>query len=113
MVNIGTTGPRIFPGQLAIVTNGENVQTGVVPFNETDIVGPGYPDATPIVVPPGSSSGAVVNTTPKMFEGIEPRRNTPSGPPEQGGKVMMDQININGRLTYRPRIQFTPTEVEP
>lgn len=107
MVKIGTLGPRIFPGQIqTFATAGEVNNT---PHIETDTVGQGYPDATPIVVPPGSAPGAVVNTTPKVFQGILPRHNTPSAPPEQGGKVMMDLVN----RVYIPRIQFTPPEVQP
>jgi hypothetical protein len=110
MVNIGIAGiPRMFPGQKQTIVNGSNVQTGVLPLIETDVVGQGYPDATPIVVPPGSASGAVVNTTPKMYQGILPRHNTPSGPSELGGKVIM---NLTSGV-YIPKVQFTPPEVEP
>lgn len=101
MVNIGVAGrPRTFARQIATINNGSNVQTGVQKYIETDTIGQGYPDATPIIVPPGSSPGAVVNTTPKIFGGIFPRRNTPNAPPERGGKVMMDLING----VYVPRV---------
>lgn len=104
MVKIGTLGPRIFAGQIqTFATAGEVNNT---PFIETDIMGQGYPDATPILVPPGSAPGAIVNTTPKVFQGILPRHNTPNAPAEQGGKVIMDLI----AGVYTPRIQFTPVE---
>lgn len=107
MVNIGVEGrPRMFTGQIATINNGSNIQTGVQKRIETDIVGQGYLDSTPILPPEGSAAGAVVITTPKMFQGLAPRHNTPSGPPEQGGKVMMDLVNN----IYRPRIGFTPIE---
>lgn len=100
MVKIGTLGPRIFAGQKTTLNDGSNVQTGIQKYIQTDTVGQGYPDATPITVPPGSALGAVVNTTPKVFEGLAPRRNTPNAPPERGGKVMMDLING----VYVPRV---------
>lgn len=110
MVNIGIAGiPKMYPGQKATITNGSNIQTGIKPYTETDVIGQGYPDATPIVVPEGSASGAVVNTTPKMYEGILPRHNTPDNPAELGGKVAMRLVNG----VYSPIVQFTPPQVEP
>lgn len=110
MVNIGVEGiPKMYPGQTAIITNGSNIQTGILPFVETDTVGQGYPDATPVLVPQGSASGAVVITTPKIYEGILPRHNTPDNPAEQGGKVIM---NLTSGI-FIPVIQFTPPEVMP
>lgn len=110
MVNIGIAGiPRMFPGQKQTIVNGSNIQTGIQPYVETDVVGQGYPNATPIVVPAGSASGAVVNTTPQVYEGILPRHNTPDNPAELGGKVIMDLTSG----VFIPRIQFTPPQVEP
>lgn len=112
MVNIGIAGrPRMFPGQMATyATAGDSDSLNDSNnYIETDIVGKGYPDATPIVVPPGSDPGAVVNTTPKVYEGIHPRHNTASGPPEQAGSVIMDLVNG----VYKPRVQYTPASIEP
>lgn len=98
---------RTFPGQIAsFATAGETFDT---PYIQTDIVGQGYPDATPIQVPPDSAPGAVVNTSPNPYQGIFSRHNTPNNPAEQGGKVIMDLVNG----VYTPRVQFTPPEVQP
>lgn len=111
MVNIGIAGiPKMYPAGKVTITNGSNVQTGIQTYTETDVVGKGYPDATfPIDPPKGSASGAVVNTTPKVYEGILPRRNTPDKSVELGGKVMMRLVNG----VYTPVIQYTPPQVEP
>jgi hypothetical protein len=110
MVNVGIAGiPRMFPGHKQTIVNGSNIQTGVVPFIETDTVGHGYPDATPIVPPQGSASGAVVNTTPQMKQGILPRHNTPDKPTERGGKVAMRLVNG----VYSPIVEYTPPEIQP
>jgi hypothetical protein len=110
MVNIGIAGiPRMFPGQKQTIINGSNIETGIKPYIETDVIGQGYPDSTPIIPPQGSASGAVVNTTPKMYEGILPRHNTPDHPAEKGGKVAMRLVNG----VYSPIVEFTPPEVEP
>jgi hypothetical protein len=120
MVNIGVEGiPRAFPGQKVTIINGSNIQTTARPYIETDTVGQGYPDATgtlvcpicnPILPPPGSASGAVilVNPPPNPYQGILPRHNTPSGPAEQGGKVMMTLTSG----IFIPVVQFTPPEIQ-
>ncbi len=113
MVKIGIEGvPRTFPGQIvALATAGDgNSLNDSNKYIETDIVGQGYPNATPIVVPPGSASGAVVNTSLNPYQGIFSRHNTPDNPAEQGGKVIMD---LTSGGVYTPRIQFTPPEIQP
>lgn len=118
MVNIGIAGiPKMYPGQKATITNGSNVETGVQPYIETDVVGQGYPDATGTVPPnflnnpPTLTSGGVilVNPPPNPYQGIFARHNTPSGPAEQGGKVAMRLVNG----VYSPIVQYTPPQVEP
>lgn len=120
MVNIGTPGPRMYPGQKATIINGSNVETGVQPYVQTDIIGQGYPDATgtyvcpicqPILPPPGSAPGAVimVNPPPNPFQGILPRRDTPDLPAELGGKKIMKLVNG----IYSPVVEYTPPQVEP
>lgn len=104
MVKIGTIGPRTFPGQTQSLATAGDSQVFGTPYVETDIVGQGYPNATPILVPPDSAPGAVVNTSPNPYQGIFSRHNTPDNPAEQGGKVIMDLING----VYTPRVQFTP-----
>lgn len=88
-------------------------------YRETDTVGRGYPDATPIIVPPGSSSGAVVNTTAKVYEGLQPRHNNPSNPPELSTGTVRMQLTSGTVITssfagiYEPVIQFTPKSDQP
>lgn len=121
MVRIGIEGvPRTFPGQtVSLATAGDSQNFGT-PYIETDTLGQGYLDSTglmvcplchPILPPPGSAPGAVimVNPPPNMYKGILPRHNTPSGPSEQGGKVIMDLVNG----VYTPRVQFTPPAIQP
>ncbi len=122
MVKIGTSGdqfssspkPKMYPDQIGSSPTEGSIMRG--PFTETDSVGKGYLDSTPIQLPTDeigitneNGTAGVVNTTPKVYEGILPRRNTPSGPSEQAGKVMFDMING----VYVPRIQFTPSAVTP
>jgi hypothetical protein len=110
MVKIEIEGvPRTFPGQIASFATAGDGNTFNAPNIGTDIVGQGYPNATPIQVPPGSASGAVVNTSLNPYQGIFSRHNTPDNPAEQGGKVIMDLVNG----VYTPRIQFTPPEIQP
>lgn len=80
-INVGIEGiPKMYKGQLATVNNGSNVQLGIEPNIRTDIVGQGYPDSTglypgnPILPPPGSAPGAVidVNPPPNPFQGLQP-----------------------------------------
>lgn len=115
-----TPTPKTNPGQLSRLATAGDSQDFNAPYIETDIVGQGYPNATPIVPPPGSSSGAVVNTSPNPYQGIFSRHNTPSNSSEKGGKVQMALISgvatlISGTTiqTFRPVVQFTPPEVEP
>ena len=110
MVKIGIEGvPKTFPGQIASFATAVDSQDFGAPYIETDSVGQGYPNATPILVPPGSAPGAVVNTSPNPYQGIFSRHNTPDNPAEQGGKVIMDLTSG----VYIPRIQFTPPEIQP
>lgn len=118
MVNIGIAGiPKMYPGQKVTVVNNSNITTDKKPYIETDTVGQGYTDSTgtlpPTLLspPPGSASGAVilVNPPPNPYQGILPRHNTPSGPAEQGGKVMMALTSG----VFIPVVQFTPPEVQP
>ena len=103
--------PNTFPGQLRtyVVAEDGNSLNDSNNYIQTDVVGQGYPNATPIVVPPDSSSGAVVNMSPNPFQGIQPRRNTPDNPSEQAGIV---NISLTSGV-LKPVIQYTPPEVEP
>ncbi len=106
--------PKINPGPIVVLTSGDGA-VYASPVVVTDIVGSGYPDSTPIQVPPGSSSGAFVNTTPKMYEGIEPRHNTPANPPEVStGTVQMPVTNISGSVTgiLQQNVQYTPPNIQ-
>lgn len=116
-----TPTPKTNKSQLStLATAGDgNSLNDISNYRVTDIVGRGYADSTPIIVPPGSSSGAVVNTTAKVYEGIQPRHNNPSNPPELSTGTVRMQLTSGVVLSsglagiLQPVIQFTPPEVQP
>ncbi len=110
-----TPTPKTNPNSTIVIASGDgSVYTG--PFIMTDSVGKGYADATPLQVPPGSSSGAVLGRTSGVFVELQARHNNPAGPMESStGTVQMGFTSISGSVIgiYEPVIEFTPPQVQP